>query len=266
MPGLPRRTADARRAARARPRRRRRGRSRGAQARARSCRGCRPRVAGVTNSEGAGASASRTAVALATSHRFRARLCGHRPRRLGQRARRARAAGCSATMPIIRRGICADLEDAAAIGRRGRRPRGRPAQSRPARQAGRCRWCSTRASGRPARPSDRRDHRRVHRAQDELPARQPGQEVFARRHHHRRRSACGRAACARGPSMARGCRRSERRIIDKGVLTGWLLRQRFGAPARARTHRPCRARHRRRAGSGREQSPHGGGQRPRPRS
>ena len=101
----------------------------------------------------------------------------------------------------------------------------------------RCRWCMILASRGRWWSCRRRGQRRVDRAQDQFPERPARPAVVREGHPHRRRSACGCAACARNPSMPKASRkeaRGDRRRRADVVAAG------FGDRARTRTddHRP----------------------------
>ena len=206
---------------------------------------------------------------LGVDHRARdlgrllGRLPGDRPRLLGsgdrRRGRRHAARPRLAQRAPSRRTSTTPRTSAAAPGSarwRGSTRRGpSPANIR---------CCSTRASRRPCSAI--------------FPARSAARRSRARRASSRTGSAarvraraspsstirCGCAACARGRSTAKGVRVSRQELVVGRHAQQLDRRKRFGAAARHRADRPCRARRRRRSRRKPEQSLHGRGQ-PQPR-
>ena len=184
-----------------RPRRSRNGRWRSRRRRASS--------AGITNSEGAGVSAGRNVIALATSHGF---------------VRGYTTSGYSGGVSVIagtarrmQRDYAShnvrhfdDLDGPEALGparRRASREASRPRQARQRHDAGPVRPARRRQ---PDRPSAGGDERSRDRPPHQLPARPRGGASLFRRHRHRRRSAPAAAASAPSRSTAKAWRPARR--------------------------------------------------------
>ena len=96
-----------------------------------------------------------------------------------------------------------------------------------------------------------------HRARRQLPERQDGRRRFSRPASPSSTIRIACAACAPSLSTAKASPMPRRALIDKGVLTTWLLDCASARQLGLAHHRPCRARHRRPALALRHQSLHG---------
>ena len=191
------------------------------KARALEAEGAALAVEGVTNSSGAGASASGSTVAHGHFERFLRRLSRHRPQLLGQRRRRHR----------IGHGARLCLAQRALRRRSGRCRRDRPARRRArgrAAQSGQGRGGQDAGAVRPARrhhlarPFHQRDHRQLGGAQVELPDGQAGRAKCSRPVCRSTTIRPASAACAAAPSTARGCPCVPMALVEDGILKTWL--------------------------------------------
>ncbi len=162
-------------------------------------------VAGVTNSEGGGASAGRAVMALATSGGF---ARGYRGTSYGVSASVIAGAGQAMQRDYAYHSArhFADLDAAEAIGREAGERAARRRRSGQARHAGVADRLRPARRQLAARPSDRRDHRRRDRARDELPAATRSAPRCSRPASRSATIRTASAACARARSTARACR------------------------------------------------------------
>ena len=162
-------------------------------------------VKGVTKSGGASASAGIGGMVLVTSHGFRGAYLGSRAERIddGDRRRRHRH---GARLRLLLRAARRRSRFAREGRAHRRRARGRAAQSAQGRDQARAGGVRPARGGLARRSSGRRDQRRRHRAQDQLPQGQARRAAVHGRHRHHRRSAAPQARLALASVRRRGRR------------------------------------------------------------